>query len=822
MKQDLSIKIEADQKVEQLVLMSYYPPVCYESVKRMRPFEDSLGASYSSGPKRVSKKISYFLSLSLSWLFRGLPIPEGFPAGDSRKFTLVTLDNSIVLDAILIAIAKRSGLKGLGHGGISLLQRQGTLLYRVPFRAESTLASLGAQDPNHSFVTFNVVYGLGPIKTTRNYSINIFDSLSLIFWRSSLSLLCGEPRTLQPSKSNISRAFSRALKVDFYHHLKVIRGTPFQPIRVQSESVLSGDDYQLECERLAKDQAVSVSEIKRDTEKAFFEMAANPVRWVHLLIGNLAKLVIWHLFPLINVTGLQNLINSSRQNPTVLVPVHRSHLDYILLGSILFKSRLNTPLVAAGINLNFWPVGFFLRRVGAFFVKRTGGSDPIHGLVLRRYVTYLLKRGHLLEFFIEGGRSRTGRMRPPKLGLLKAIVAAYQKGLRKDVAFIPVSISYEHVIEDKALARENKGDKKIEENVKSLFSARTILGKKYGEVIVNFHDPIFISKFGSAAEKGRGSLVNNLASELTHRMRSGTNPTLTSLSCTSIMLSPHYAQTENELKKTVSYLNELIKCQRTMGALIGDSSKTLDDFVCNPDLPILNTISSGLVESDICLGENVLRIPENKRLRADFYRNGTLHLFIHFAVMEMARDIDGSVNWKTVENLHQIFEDDFILEERGAFLAKCREMQPKLEALNAAYGMSGVLNALMLPSLELYLWVLNYLNKIRLNWTESSSPRLQFDSFTTELIASSEIALECGLVSRTETFSKAGIESTLDALTARGIISAPPARRGPRFLRIVSDPTDEIVFISSLIENIIAFNNRRAAAKRLSLVPKKS
>ena len=788
----------------------------------MRPFEDSLGASYSSGPKNLTKKISYFLSMGLSWLFRGLPIPEGFPSSDTRKYTLIILDNSVVLDAILIAISKRLGLKGLGHGGIPLAQRQSAYLYRVPFREESTLATLGAQDPNHNFITFNVVYGLGPIKTTRNYSINIFDSLSLILWRSSLSLLCGEPRTLQPAKSNISRAFSRALKVDFYHHLKVIRGTPFQPIRVQAESVLSGDDYQLECERLAKDQSVTVSEVKRDTERAFFEMAANPVRWVHLLIGNLAKLVIWHLFPIVNVTGLQNLISSSRQNPTVLVPVHRSHLDYILLGSILFKSRLNTPLVAAGINLNFWPVGFFLRRVGAFFVKRTGGADPIHGLVLRRYVTYLLKRGHLLEFFIEGGRSRTGRMRPPKLGLLKAIVAAYQKGLRKDVAFIPVSISYEHVIEDKALARENKGDKKVEENVKTLFSARSILGKKYGEVIVNFHDPIYISKFGSATEKGRGSLVNNLASELTHRMRSGTNPTLTSLTCTSIMLSPHYAQTENELKTTVSYLSELIKCQRSQGTLIGDSSRTLDEFVTNPDLPLMNTTSSGLIECEECLSEKIVRIPENKRLRADFYRNGTLHLFINFAIIEMARNPDGTVNWKTVESLHSIFEDDFILEGRDIFIDKCRTLLPKLDSLNIQFGMSGSLAGLMLPSLELYLWVLNYLNKIRLSWTDSSSPRIQFDTFTTDLINSSSLALECGLVSRTETFSKAGIESTLDALTARGIISAPPARRGPRFLRIVSDPTEEIRFISALIENIIDLNNRKSAAKRLSLVPQKN
>jgi glycerol-3-phosphate O-acyltransferase len=507
--------------------------------RKMKPIDDLLqGGQPDKSPRWIARIYTLTCDV-LSRLFDHIQVPDNFPTTSSGT-TLITLDKSIILDSILTSLARRKGFAKIRNGNVPLHLRNNKSIYRSHFRSEKTLHSLVQQSDTHQFVTFNVIYGSGPIKTTRNYSVGILDAISLILWKNSLTVIIGEPRSLKVTSGNISRALSRALKVDFYSNLKVIRGTPFQPIKAQAETVLSGSEFEDECSRLAKERGVSLDQAKKLTTKSFYELAANPARWVHFLLGNLSKLVIWHLFPVVRVEGLQSFTSSSKNNPTVIVPVHRSHLDYILLGSILFKSRLNSPLVAAGINLNFWPVGFFLRRVGAFFVKRTGGSDPVHGLVLRRYVTYLLKRGHLLEFFIEGGRSRTGRMRAPKLGLLKAIVAAHQKGLRKDVAFVPVSISYEQVIEDKALAHENLGGKKVEENVVSLFSARSILRRSYGEVIVKFHDPIYLSNFAGTNTGGRGNLVTTLAQGLTDRMRAGTNPTLTALASTSVMLAPRY------------------------------------------------------------------------------------------------------------------------------------------------------------------------------------------------------------------------------------------------------------------------------------------
>jgi len=771
----------------------------------MKPIDEL--ASWSRQPRiqTLSERIAAILAKLLSPLFDSVSIPDSFPTKADGNFSVVILDKSIILDAILLSISKRRGFSGIASARTALSVRDPNSLYRADFRDEKNLAALLIQDEDHKFITFNVIYGSGPIKTTRNYSINFWDSLSLILLKNSLSVACGEPRKIKTVQGSLTRNISRILKVDFYGSLKVIRGTPFQPIRVQAESVLSGDDYEAECERIAKDRDISQDKVKRLNQKAFFEIAANPARWVHLLVGNLAKLIIWHLFPTVKVEGLPNFVASSKNNPTVIVPVHRSHLDYILLGSVLFKSRLNTPLVAAGINLNFWPVGFFLRRVGAFFVKRTGGSDPVHVLVLRRYVTYLLKRGHLLEFFIEGGRSRTGRMRSPKLGLLKAIVAAHQKGLRKDVAFVPVSISYEQVIEDKALAQENRGGKKVEENVKSLISARSILGRTYGEVIVKFHNPIFLSKYSAATGKLRGNLVSSLAQHLTDQMRAGTNPTLTALASTSIMMTPKYCQSAENLFEGIKILSRLVDIHRSVDARIGPNSKTLDTVVNGTVSSLKQLIASGLLEGFELSGLSLYHVPEHKRLRTDFYKNATIHLFIPFALIEVSRTEDNQINWETLKRLYALLESDYLLPNEEEMVELCKKLSsdPKYLELLTLTKSNLPLAQVLLPTFELYRWILNELQKLVLNWQDSSTARVPFDSFVGQLVQQNESAMKAGLVNRTEAFSRASIESCLEGLSSRGLISAPPARRGPRSIRVILDLKDELNFINGITERLL-------------------
>lgn len=798
----------------------------------MRPFEENtLGIASRGGRLSKSNSLLTLLVKALSHTFDSVPLPDFFPEGELSGVTFVLLDDSIILDAILLSVIKRKGFTGIGHASVPVEERNPSCIYSTHFRDEETLTTLARSSPTHRFITFNTIHGVGPIKTTRNYSINTLDALSLLIWKSSLVVVCGEPRDLKSHLVHPDRRVSRAFKVDFYGNLKIIRGTPFQPFRTQLDTVLSGEEYNDELKKLARDNGVSEQQMDRICRKGLVEVAANPFRLVYLILGRIAKLIIWHLFSKVKVEGLQSFIISSRTQPTVLVPLHRSHLDYILLGSILFKSRLNTPLVAAGINLNFWPVGFFLRRVGAFFVKRTGGSDPVHALVLRRYVAYLLKRGHLLEFFIEGGRSRTGRMRSPKLGLLKAIVGAYQRGLRKDVSFVPVSISYEQVIEDKALAHENSGGQKIEENVKTLVSARTALGRSYGEVIVRFGEPISLSEFSSRPNRSRGTLVTSLAQELTDRMRAGTNPTLTALISTSLIISPRYALSADDLVTSVRTLTKLADIYRAIDSRIGEPSHSLRSIETDSSGVLSSLVLSGLVSKESLSGRELYRLPETKRISADFYRNATAHLYIPFSFMSLSELMSGHIDTSLIKKIHSVFEGDFLLPPVDEFLTTISKLSDELLKANLLVEDSGKFNfvdrspgiflaPLMLSTLELYLWILTQLQEVTSGWSEDSAPRVQYEDFVTQILSQQTIAIETGLVTRTETFSRASIESSIEALASRGIISAAPGRRGPRFIRIIGDLTPERSFLFDLTERVLEALSLSAKSSRDYLQPK--
>ncbi len=759
----------------------------------------------------------YFLVKILSIFFKSLSLPAEFPSGELRKLTFVTLDNSIVLDAILFALAKKAGFKGIADCHTSVLERTNTLLYRTNLNDEKNLLRLSKDSDENLFITVNIIHGIGPIRTTRNYSINILDALSLLAGKRFLVVIIGEASPLPASAINPHLKLSRALKVDFYKNLKIIRGTPFQSLKIQAQQILAGKDYLTECQKIANDLSISRSEVEQRCRQAFFEMSSNPVRWVYLLIASIAKLIVWHLFTQIKVEGINNFTKAAKEHPVVLVPMHRSHLDYIILGAVLYKSRLNTPLVAAGINLNFWPVGYFLRRVGAFFVKRTGGSDQVHTLVLKRYIHYLLKRGHLLEFFIEGGRSRTGRMRAPKLGLLKTIVNSYQKGIRKDLIFMPISISYEQVIEERALADENVGSQKIEENIKSLFSARSIFKKKYGEVIIKFGEPLSIANFIETTPKGRGTVVTSMARTLSEEMRARTNPTFTSLVCSSLLMAPRYALDYDTLSRSVRNLAQLISIYRKIDNRIGEPTETLTALLDNKKSMSEKLVSTGLVQSRTLFGKEVFSIPEQKRMTADFYKNATMHLFLPFSFLAISELITGKIEMRTVEQLHDAFEHDFMLSPWQDFSllinSILKELKKDEEVLSdkddnlhfKAREVGSFVPALMLSPIQSYLWVIYHLSQLHSKQLESAPARVNYDDFIDTLTSNHTSALDIELLTRTESFSRSSMESTIEALSSRGIISTTTLRGSSRSIRIIDPNGLDRSFFYNANEQIIEF-----------------
>jgi len=208
----------------------------------------------------------------------------------------------------------------------------------------------------------------------------------------------------------------------------------------------------------------------------------------------------------IDEPGIARLREGAKDGTLVLLPSHKSHVDYIIITRIFHRANLPIPLVAAGDNLAFFPLGPVLRRAGAFFIRRSFKGDRLYGAVVDAYMRRLLKDGWPLEFFLEGGRSRTGKLLPPKLGLLSIVVDALLgerssgEASPRKVYFCPISIGYERLVEEKSYVRELSGGEKKKEDVGGLFRAAESALGRYGRLNVQFGELLTID--GVLAELG--------------------------------------------------------------------------------------------------------------------------------------------------------------------------------------------------------------------------------------------------------------------------------------------------------------------------------
>lgn len=188
-----------------------------------------------------------------------------------------------------------------------------------------------------------------------------------------------------------------------------------------------------------------------------------------------------------------NLKEMSKTNNLVLVPNHQSHADYVAINYVYFKKYQSPIFVAGGNNLNIFPIGPIFRRSGCFFIRRTFANDILYKVTLEAYLHYLLVKGSPIEFFFEGGRSRTGKLLPPRYGLYQMLIEAHQaipENVRKPLKFIPVSIVHEYVPEQKSLTRELDGGKKVKESAGQVFGLVRLFSYQFGNVHINIGHPV--------------------------------------------------------------------------------------------------------------------------------------------------------------------------------------------------------------------------------------------------------------------------------------------------------------------------------------------
>ncbi|MCY0965924.1 glycerol-3-phosphate 1-O-acyltransferase PlsB [Parathalassolituus penaei] len=233
--------------------------------------------------------------------------------------------------------------------------------------------------------------------------------------------------------------------------------------------------------------------LRREALKYADEIASNisytTVRFMDMLLAR-----VWNrLYDGVGIHNIENLKLIARDNTIVYVPCHRSHIDYLLLSYVLYHNGLQIPQIAAGINLDLPIVGSILRRSGAFFMRRSFRDNRLYAAVLDEYLHTLLCRGHAIEYFVEGGRSRSGRTLQPKAGMLAMSVRSYLRDSRRPVIFMPIYIGYEKIFEAGSYQRELSGLRKRKESLSGLISSLKSLRHDFGKVQVTFGKPIHLT-----------------------------------------------------------------------------------------------------------------------------------------------------------------------------------------------------------------------------------------------------------------------------------------------------------------------------------------
>jgi glycerol-3-phosphate O-acyltransferase len=609
------------------------------------------------------------VTVPVKWLVRVNSIPSDLETElgiDKSKPIVYLLRTHSVTDQLALKMsAVKLGLSrptftmsiaGQSHPSCLFLEKPRSVLNRKNKRTSiqedaAKLFNLHRENPelDIQLVPVSILWGRTPSKSVSGWSDVIANQVSPSWLRKffivlflgrdnfvcySKAVSSRKMMELKGSDEEIAHKLIRVAGTHFHRRQQALTGPNILERHQLYNSVLGAKSVRKTIVEEARSKNLSHQQAKHQAKKYIDEIAAD-YRPGLIRLAERILTKIWNkIYNGIEVRHADK-VRALAQNghEIIYVPCHRSHMDYLLLTYVIYHEGLVTPHIAAGINLNFRPVGGILRKAGAFYLRRSFAGNKLYTAVFREYLELLFNKGYSVKYFPEGGRSRTGRLLPPKTGMLAMTMQALIKGINRPVSIVPVYIGYEHVMEVSSYQKELKGTGKKKESFFQIFSAIKKL-KNYGYGYLNFGEPINLTNFldqqkpdwrdeqqNSSDKKPQWltPVVNTLATDVMSRINQSAAISGMSICAMCLLSAKKHAMAESELEQAIEHFLALL------------TAAPYSALTTQPQISAKELLENTLKLNKFTVTEDsfgkIISLKDRSAIALTYYRNNILHLF---------------------------------------------------------------------------------------------------------------------------------------------------------------------------------------------------
>jgi glycerol-3-phosphate O-acyltransferase len=551
----------------------------------------------------------------------------------------------------LVPVGPRPAGGGLPVSVLFLERRAGFLRMRIDRRIPQMLRDLSALatadiEFDADMVPVSLFWGRAPDRERSWLRLLVAEGwdiggrfrkvLSLLLNGRNLLVLFGDAMPLQAAQPETRgpRRLWRLLRAQFRSQRTATIGPDLSHRRTIVAQLLNTQLVRDAVREEMKSKEISRRDALKAARGYAKEIAANYSHsFVVFMSGVLGRL--WNrLYDGVELANFSSLGSIEDGAEVVYVPCHRSHMDYLLLSYVVYHKGFAAPHIAAGINLNMPVIGSFLRRGGAFFLRRSFSGNQLYTAVFVRYVGIMMARGHSIEYFIEGGRSRTGRLMQPKTGMLAMTVRSYLRAPGRPVVFVPVYFGYERLVEGRTYINELSGRPKEKESVFTLLRAIPELRSRFGKVYVSFGEPLPLDPLirrhapdWTSAPSGSDDrppwltpLVKDLATSIMTRINAAACVSPVNLIGLAMLATPRHSMGEADLVRLLELYASLMRRAPYSSKVWVTELDGASMIRHGESLGILHRVPHELGD--------IMRMTDDSAILTSYFRNNSLHLLL--------------------------------------------------------------------------------------------------------------------------------------------------------------------------------------------------